>query len=275
MKVKCEICPHHCVLEDGQTGICRARKNSGGEIICENYGRVTSIALDPIEKKPLRRFYPGSKILSVGSYGCNLRCPFCQNSDIAMASGNKIETKFVPPEILIEKALELTTQGNIGIAYTYNEPLVGYEYVYDCSKLAKQNKLKNVIVTNGTICEKPLKELLPFIDAMNIDLKCFTERFYKMIGGDLETVKQTIKLASNVCHVEITTLIVPGENDGEAEIVELSEWLASVNPEIPLHITRFFPRWKMTDKDATPVKTIYNLAHSARKHLQYVYEGNC
>ena len=275
MKAECEICPHHCVLEDGQTGICRARKNSGGEIICENYGKVTSIALDPIEKKPLRRFYPGSKILSVGSYGCNMRCPFCQNSDIAMANGDKIETKFVPPEILIEKALELTAQGNIGIAYTYNEPLVGYEYVLDSAKLAQKSNLKNVVVTNGTICEKPLTELLPFIDAMNIDLKSFTERFYKMIGGDLETVKQTIRLAAKECHVEITTLIVPGENDSEAEIAELSEWLASVNPEIPLHITRFFPRWKMTDRDATPLETIYSLAKTAKKHLQYVYEGNC
>lgn len=275
MKEQCEICPHHCVLDEGQSGICGARKNRNGAIICDNYGKVTSIALDPIEKKPLRRFCPGSKILSVGSYGCNLRCPFCQNSDISMADGDHIQTQNVSPEMLVEKAIEAMPLGNIGIAYTYNEPLVGYEYVLDCSKLAKKNNLKNVVVTNGTICEKPLLELLPFIDAMNIDLKGFTEYFYKMIGGDFETVKQTIKLAVKACHIEITTLIIPGENDNETEINELAQWVSSVNPEIPLHITRFFPRWKMTDRDATPVKTIYGLADIARKHLKYVYEGNC
>ncbi len=275
MKTKCEICPHHCVLNEGKIGICKARKNSGGIIICVNYGKVTSIALDPIEKKPLYRFYPGSKILSIGSYGCNLRCPFCQNSDIAMVNGDQIETKYVEPVIIIEKALELMPQGNIGIAYTYNEPLVGYEYVLDCSKLARKQNLKNVVVTNGTICERPLTELLPFIDAMNIDLKGFSNRFYKMIDGDFETVKQTIKLAETKCHVEITTLIVPGENDSEVEIDELAQWLSSVNSNIPLHITRFFPRWKMTDRDATSVETIFELANIARRYLKYVYEGNC
>jgi len=275
MKVICELCPHHCALEEGKTGICRARKNVQGTIICENYGKVTSMALDPIEKKPLHCFYPGSRILSVGSYGCNLRCPFCQNSDISMADAGTAETQFVSPETLVEKALALVKQGNIGIAYTYNEPLVGYEYVLDCAKLAREHTLKNVLVTNGTICEKPLLELLPYIDAMNIDLKAFTERFYKMIGGDLETVKQTIRLAARTSHVEITTLIVPGENDSEAEMDALSLWLASVDPEIPLHVTRFFPRWKMTDRDATPVKTVYALAQIARRHLKYVYEGNC
>ncbi|MEI6578230.1 MAG: AmmeMemoRadiSam system radical SAM enzyme [Eubacteriales bacterium] len=275
MKTKCEICPHNCVLNEGKIGICKARKNSGGIIICVNYGKVTSIALDPIEKKPLYRFYPGSKILSIGSYGCNLRCPFCQNSDIAMVNGDQIETKYVEPVIIIEKALELMPQGNIGIAYTYNEPLVGYEYVLDCSKLARKQNLKNVVVTNGTICERPLTELLPFIDAMNIDLKGFSNRFYKMIDGDFETVKQTIKLAETKCHVEITTLIVPGENDSEVEIDELAQWLSSVNSNIPLHITRFFPRWKMTDRDATSVETIFELANIARRYLKYVYEGNC
>ncbi len=275
MKVICELCPHHCALEEGKTGICRARKNVQGTIICENYGKVTSMALDPIEKKPLHCFYPGSRILSVGSYGCNLRCPFCQNSDISMADAGTAETQFVSPETLVEKALALVKQGNIGIAYTYNEPLVGYEYVLDCAKLAREHTLKNVLVTNGTICEKPLLELLPYIDAMNIDLKAFTERFYKMIGGDLETVKQTIRLAARTSHVEITTLIVPGENDSEAEMDALSLWLASVDPEIPLHVTRFFPRWKMTDRDATPVKTVYALAKIARRNLKYVYEGNC
>jgi len=161
MKVTCELCPHHCVLNEGQTGLCNARKNCGGKIICENYGKLTSLALNPIEKKPLQRFYPGSKILSVGSYGCNLCCPFCQNSQISMTDGEHIQMVEVSPEALVEKALERVSKGNIGIAYTYNEPLVGYEYVRDCAKLAKERDLKNVVVTNGCISEQPLKELLP------------------------------------------------------------------------------------------------------------------
>lgn len=274
MKVTCELCPHHCTLEQGQTGLCRARKNVKGTIISESYGKITSVALDPIEKKPLNRFYPGSMILSVGSYGCNLRCPFCQNSDIAMADSS-IQTQYIAPETLVEKALALVPSGNIGIAYTYNEPLVGYEYVLDCAKLARENTLKNVVVTNGMICEEPLLALLPYIDAMNIDLKAFTESFYKKIGGDLATVKNTIRLAAKTCHVEVTTLVVPGENDTVEEMDALSSWLASIDATIPLHISRFFPQWQMNDRSATPVKTVYKLAEVARKHLEYVYEGNC
>lgn len=274
MKIICELCPHHCALEEGKIGICRARKNEQGTIISESYGKVTSISLDPIEKKPLYRFYPGSMILSVGSYGCNLRCSFCQNSDIATADSS-IKTQYITPQTLVEKALELTPHRNIGIAFTYNEPLVGYEYVLDCAKLAKENNLKIVVVTNGMICEKPLLDLLPFIDAMNIDLKAFTDSFYKKVGGDLSTVKNTIRLAAKSIHVEVTTLIVPGENDSEAEMEELSLWLASIDPDIPLHVARFFPRWQMNDRAATPVKTVYALAEVARKHLLYVYEGNC
>ena len=274
MKVICELCPHHCALEEGQIGICRARKNVQGTIISESYGKVTSLAMDPIEKKPLSRFCSGSMILSVGSFGCNLRCSFCQNSDIATADSS-IQTQDIPPQTLVDKALELKPRGNIGIAYTYNEPLVGYEYVLDCSKLVRKNNLKNVVVTNGMICEDPLLELLPYIDAMNIDLKAFTESFYKKVGGDLETVKNTICLAAKACHVEVTTLVIPDENDSEEEMDALSSWLASIDPSIPLHISRFFPHWKMNDRGATPVKIVYALAEIARKHLQYVYEGNC
>lgn len=274
MKVICELCPHHCALEEGKTGLCRARKNVQGTIISESYGKVTSLALDPIEKKPLSRFCSGSMILSVGSFGCNLRCSFCQNSDIATADSS-IQTQYIAPQTLVDKALELVPRGNIGIAYTYNEPLVGYEYVLDCAKLARENDLKNVVVTNGMICEDPLLELLPYIDAMNIDLKAFTENFYKTVGGDLETVKNTIRLAAKVCHVEVTTLVIPGENDTVEEMDALSSWLASIDPSIALHISRFFPHWKMNDRGATPVKTVYTLAGVARKHLQYVYEGNC
>lgn len=274
-KAVCKICPHKCRLKEGQEGFCRGRSCRDGKVICENYGKITSIALDPIEKKPLYHFYPGSKILSVGSYGCNLRCPFCQNHEISMIKGEEALYGEIGCKDLVYKANELKSKGNIGIAYTYNEPLISYEFVMDCAKLAKEQGLKNVVVTNGYICEEPLLEILPFIDAFNIDLKGFSQRFYDKLSGDLETVKNTIKMAAKHCHVEVTTLIIPGENDKEEEIKALSGWLSGISPEIPLHITRFFPRWKMTDRDSTPVKTVYRLAEIARRNLKYVYEGNC
>lgn len=275
MKVQCDICPHHCKIEEGHIGLCNARTNKNGTIVCDNYGRMTAVALDPIEKKPLYHYYPGSKILSIGSYGCNLNCPFCQNCDISMVGKRDIETEPVDIEELVKKALQLRDRGNIGIAFTYNEPLIGFEFVRDCAARAREMNLKNVVVTNGYICEEPLKRLLPLIDAFNIDLKGFTESYYHKLRGDLETVKRSIELATAKCHVEITTLIVPGENDSEEEIEALSNWIANINPEIPLHISRFFPRWKMYDKEATPVNKVYHLAEIARKHLKYVYEGNC
>ena len=274
MRVECNICSHHCRIEEGHVGLCKARRNDGGRIICDNYGKLTAVALDPIEKKPLYHFHPGSRILSVGSYGCNLDCPFCQNCDISM-SGGEIETQQTDPEELVQKALELKSRGNIGIAYTYNEPLIGFEFVRDCAELAKSNGLKNVAVTNGFLCEEPLKELLPVIDAFNIDLKCFTEEFYHKLRGDLGTVKRTIELAAAQSHVEVTTLIIPGENDSEEEMEQLSAWLAGLRPDIPLHISRFFPRYRMQDREATPVEQVYRLAEVARTHLKHVHEGNC
>lgn len=271
MKAECKVCPHRCKLDEGQLGFCRGRICRGGKVVCENYGKITSIALDPIEKKPLYHFYPGSRVLSVGSYGCNLRCPFCQNCDISMVKGTDIEYVEISCEDLVEKAYELKIMGNIGLAYTYNEPLIGYEFVRDCARLAKKRGLKNVVVTNGYICEEPLLELLDVVDAFNIDLKGFTREFYKKLQGDLETVKNTIEIAARHCHVEITTLIVPGENDSEDEIYELSKWLSGIRPDIPLHITRFFPRWKMRDKKPTPVATVFGLAEVARQNLKYVH----
>ncbi len=275
MKTECKICPHHCNIEEGHLGLCKARTNHNGEIISENYGRLTSVALDPIEKKPLYHFHPGSRILSIGSYGCNLNCPFCQNCDISMVTGAEIETEEVSVQEVVAKAKALKSMGNIGIAYTYNEPLIGFEFVRDCATLAKAEGLSNVVVTNGYICEEPLMELLPYIDAMNIDLKGFTEEFYHKLRGDLATVKRTIELAAAHTHVEVTTLIIPDENDSDEEMMELSGWLAGIRPDIPLHISRFFPRWKMQDKKATPVTKIYHLAELARKKLKYVHEGNC
>lgn len=274
-KITCEICPHHCSLKNGQSGLCRARSNKDNVIVPVNYGMITGIALDPIEKKPLRNFYPGSKILSVGSFGCNLNCEFCQNYEISMTSKDSIQSRYIAPEELAEAAEDLITRGNIGIAYTYNEPLIGYEYVRDCSVQARQKGLKNVLVTNGCFCVEPLEDLFPYIDAMNIDLKGFTEDFYRKIGGSLEAVKKFIIYASKKSHVEITTLIIPGENDSEDEIRELSEFIAEIDYTIPLHLSRFFPCYKMSHKKATEVGSVYNLAKIARESLDYVYEGNC
>ncbi|MEI8199388.1 MAG: AmmeMemoRadiSam system radical SAM enzyme [Eubacteriales bacterium] len=273
--VSCGICPHRCNLKEGQTGLCRARSNRGGQIRCDNYGLVTSLALDPIEKKPLHRFFPGSTILSAGSFGCNMHCPFCQNFEISMADINTSAYTSISPEKLISQAVSLKSKDNIGVAFTYNEPFVGYEYVWDSSVLAHKNDLKTVLVTNGYVNEEPLLRLLPYIDAMNIDLKTFSGEYYRLLGGNLEDVKRTISLSSLACHVEVTTLIVPGQNDTDEEMRSLSAWLASVNPDIPLHISRFFPRYKMLDRPATNIKTVYHLAGIARDALHFVYEGNC
>lgn len=274
MSLTCDLCFHHCQLEEGQTGFCRARANHGGQIVSLNYGRLTALALDPIEKKPLRRFHPGSQILSVGSFGCNLRCPFCQNASIAQV-GVDAQTRDVSPETLVQIASDLRERGNIGVAYTYNEPLVGYEYVRDCAALVHDAGMVNVLVSNGTTSETPWHALLPLIDAVNIDLKGFTSDWYRQLSGDLETVKRNITIAAQVCHVEVTTLIVPGKNDSPDEMAKEAQWLAGIDPTIPLHISRFFPRHHMSDLGPTPVSTVYHLADIARKHLRYVYTGNC
>ncbi len=275
MKIKCPICPNSCMLSEGQVGLCRARINKDGKIICENYGKLTAIALDPIEKKPLYRFFPGKMILSVGSYGCNLRCPFCQNYDISMADDSKVGTYQTQPDYLVDVALSMKDRNNIGIAYTYNEPLISYEYVKDCSVLAREKGLKNVLVTNVYVCREPLDNLLLYIDAMNIDLKAFNEDFYRKIGGDLETVKDTIVTASKSCHVEVTTLVIPGENDSVEEITSASRWIASIDENIPYHISAFYPRYKYSDKRPTSRKSVYDLVEEAKKYLKYVYPGNC
>ena len=275
MKTRCELCFHHCELDEGQTGLCRARGCRDSRIIPLNYGKLTSLALDPIEKKPLRRFRPGSLILSVGSFGCNLRCPFCQNHEISMAGDGELHTVELSPEQLAAKAAELVPQGNIGVAYTYNEPLIGYEYVRDCAALIHERGLVNVLVTNGTIEEAPWRELLPLIDAANIDLKGFTAAWYRNLGGDLDTVKRSIVLAAEQCHVEVTTLLVPGENDSVEEVRGLARWLAGVDSNIPLHLSRFFPRYRRADRPPTPVERVYHLADEARAYLTYVYTGNC
>lgn len=290
MKTVCKVCMHQCSLEPGQRGRCGARKNEGGKIVCENYGQVTSLALDPIEKKPLRMFRPGNYILSVGSYGCNLKCPFCQNHEISMAFRHKDITPgtvYMSPQMLAEKArdadvfLPSLQEGseNIGIAFTYNEPLVGWEYVRDTAKLVKEMGMDNVLVTNGTASRDVLEEILPYIDAMNIDLKAFREDTYRKFGGNLDVVKEFIARAAESCHVELTTLAVPGENVHMEEMKEEAKWIASVErsvgKKIPLHVTRFFPKYRMTDRAATDVRQVYRLAETARKYLEHVFVGNC
>lgn len=282
MEAICTVCMHHCHLMPGQRGICRARKNVDGKIICENYGYLTAMALDPIEKKPLRRFKPGSMVLSVGSFGCNLRCPFCQNHEISMLSADEAADRAggtgptcITPQTLVKKALQRRTVGNIGVAFTYNEPLVGWEYVRDTAKLVKRSGMDDILVTNGTASLEVLEELLPFIDAMNIDLKGFRESYYRKLGGDLDTVKRFIARAAKDCHVELTTLIVPGENDDIGEMEEEARWIASLDERIPLHVTRFFPRYQMMDREATEVEAVYRLADAARRYLTDVFVGNC
>ena len=276
MEKICPICPHHCKLSEGKVGKCRARINDNDEIIDLNYGRITSAALDPIEKKPLYRFYPRNWILSVGSFGCNLSCPFCQNYEISMADST-FQTQNIAPERLVELAVDLSKKprGNIGVAFTYNEPFISYEFVRDTAELLHEVGLKTVLVTNGTVAKQPLLAILPLIDAMNIDLKSFNANFYKWIGGDFETIKQTIKLSAEQCHVEVTTLIIPGKNDSAVEMEAEAKWLSSISPDLPLHISRFFPRYKLMDRPPTDVDTVYNLVSIAKKYLNYVYPGNC
>ena len=283
----CPVCFRQCRLAEGQTGPCGARIGRGGSVRPVFYGRLSSLALDPIEKKPLALFHPGSMILSAGSLGCNLHCPFCQNHEIAQAEKDGrfgVPTEQVAPEKLVETAEYLRGRGNIGIAFTYNEPLVGYEYVRDTAKLAHEKGLLCVLVTNGTAARPVLDELIPYIDAMNIDLKGFTDRYYQyVLQGNRGMVMDFIREAARHCHVELTTLIVPGMNDSREEMLALSGWIAGLQDvhggkpgrEIPLHISRFFPRYHMTDREATPVQTVYSLVSAARENLAFVYPGNC
>lgn len=279
-KMNCNVCFHGCLMEEGQAGLCRARAVRDGRIISLNYGQITSIALDPIEKKPLNRFCPGSMILSVGSYGCNLRCPFCQNVSISLSDGRaQPESEYVSPEHLCEIALRYKTKGNIGIAYTYNEPLMSYEYVRDVARLIHEHDMKNVLVTNGSVNTWVLDELEPYIDAMNIDLKSFNSDYYKnVLKGDFDTTKHFIEKAVSLAHVELTTLIIPNENDSVKEMRELSSWIHELelryDKKIPLHITRFFPRSAYKDRQPTEIASIFRLAEIARERLAFVYEGN-
>ncbi|MCR5627405.1 MAG: AmmeMemoRadiSam system radical SAM enzyme [Lachnospiraceae bacterium] len=274
-KIKCNVCMHACSLGPGQSGLCGARANRDGVIVSTNYGLVTSLALDPIEKKPLYMFHPGSYILSTGSYGCNLKCPFCQNYEISQATDDDMAflgVRRTTPEQLAQ--IVLSEPDSIGLAYTYNEPLISYEFVRDTSRLIHEGGKFNVLVTNGEANPEILDELLPYIDAMNIDLKGFTDEIYKRLGGDLSLVMSTIEKASKTCHVELTSLIVPGINDSLTEMEREAIWIASLNKDIPLHITRCFPRYKMPDIAPTDISLMRKMKAVAEKHLSHVFLGN-
>ena len=272
--MRCVVCPHLCELSEGQTGICKARRNIEGKIVSINYGKITSIGLDYIEKKPLSMFHSGSKILSVGSFGCNMDCPFCQNYSISTATEENVETKYISPFDLARMAEEMKDKGNIGVAFTYNEPMIGYEYVRDTAIETKKLGMKNVVVTCGNVFLPILEEVLPYIDAFNIDLKSFSKEQYKNLGGNLKTVQDFIVCAAKKSHVEITNLIVPGMNDTEEEMEALSSWLSSIDKAIPLHISRFFPNRNMTDCKPTDVSLLKNLYNIAKKNLDNVFLGN-
>lgn len=272
--IVCNICMHNCCLSEGRTGRCKIRKNVNGMNKSANYGLITSIALDPIEKKPLNYFYPGSKILSVGSFGCNLSCPFCQNDAISYAGINETITEYMEPEKLAVLAEKLKIRGNIGVAFTYNEPMIGFDYVLDTAIEVKKRGLYNVVVTNGSVTLETLQKVLKYIDAYNIDLKSFSQTFYKKIGGDLDTVLRFIKMAAEHAHVELTTLIIPDENDTQEELRKISAWIASVDRSIPLHITRFFPHGKMSYKKPTDIRLMKKLADIAKQYLDRVLLGN-
>lgn len=268
--VVCALCPRQCVISEDHTGFCRVRRNVGGKLYTLNYAACSSYALDPVEKKPLYHFHPGATILSLGTWGCNFACRFCQNWEIAQADP---DTRELLPETVAALAAR---QGSdcVGVAYTYSEPTVWFEYVLDTAQAVRARGLANVLVTNGYINPAPLAELLPFVDAMNIDVKGFTPEYYRtMCAGGLRAVQRTVAQAAGRCHVEITTLLVPGQNDAPQEIEALSRWLAGISPDIPLHFSRYFPQYKLR-LPATPVATLRQARDIARAHLRYVYIGN-
>ncbi len=271
-KVRCELCPHRCVLKEGQVGVCRVRKNIGGKLYTLNYGSVSSIAVDPIEKKPLFHFKPKSEVLSLSTVGCNMHCKHCQNWEISQAGMDFPYLKEMSPEEVMEIARNYE-----GIAWTYNEPTIWHEFTLDVSKMAKKEGLYTVYVTNGYINEEPLGEIGQYLDAMNIDVKAFTDEFYRKItGARLQPVLDTVERAYKMgIHIELTYLIIPTLNDSQEEIRKFAEWVYNLSPEIPVHFSRFFPIYKLTDKPPTPLKTMHNAYKIAKDvGLEYVYLGN-
>jgi len=273
--LKCTLCPHFCQVKEGKAGSCRVRQNVGGTLIAENYERLCSMRFDPIEKKPLYHFYPGRTILSVGSVGCNLHCRFCQNWEISQSGvASSFQLKNISAKQIIETALQ--EKDNIGIAYTYNEPAIWYEYMLDIAKLAHEKSLKNVMVTNGFINPEPLSELILYMDAFSVDLKAFNNNFYKeLTSAKLEPVLNSIKqIKAAGKHLEITNLVITNRNDKKEEFKEMLDWIANeVGRDTVLHISKYFPTYKMSEI-ATPDKTLFEFYDIASAKLDYVYLGN-
>jgi len=269
-KVACHLCPHECKMVNGLVGICGVRRNIDGKLYSLVYGETTSVSLDPIEKKPLYHYHSGEYILSMGTKGCNFKCPFCQNWEISQVL--EAPTENVTSEWVVKKAREAKS---FGIAYTYNEPFIWYEFVLDTAKLARKERLENVLVTNGYVNPEPLEEMLPFIDAMNIDLKSIDDDFYrKVCRGRVGPVLHTIKRSAESCHVELTNLIIPDLNDSDDDLTRLVDWIYdNVGPETPLHFSRYFPCYKL-DKPTTPIETLKRAEGIAKKKLKYVHLGN-
>lgn len=273
--VQCKLCPHSCMLENGEYGKCKTRVNQEGSLFTLSYGILSSISSDPVEKKPLYHFHPGRSILSIGSFGCNLSCDYCQNCEITQIN-DRVFSKHPSrtPEDMVNKAR--LHRNNIGLAYTYNEPVVYYEYMKRCAELLRDHQLSNVMVTNGFINQAPLKQLIPLIDAFNVDLKSFRNLFYlKRSGASLQPVLNTIEtIARSGSHLELTFLIIPGFNDAENEWVEMIQWISDHCPAYTvLHVSRYFPYYKMF-KPPTPLKTIQAFLDLAREKLDYVFPGN-
>ena len=269
-RVQCHLCPYECSIPPGGKGACGVRQNKAGILYSLVYGKTTGLSLDPIEKKPLYRYHPGEYILSLGTRGCNLHCDFCQNWHISQEVDAATEN--ITSEEVVERAKAMRS---FGIAYTYNEPFIWYEFVLDTAKQARRNGLKNVLVTNGFVNIEPLKGMLPYIDAMNIDLKAFDEDFYvKICRGSLKPVLDVIKISASACHVELTNLIIPTLNDSERSIKNMVDWIYSnLGPEVPLHISRYFPCYNMI-LPPTPIDTLKMAERIAKEKLKFVYIGN-
>ncbi|HHT46891.1 MAG TPA: AmmeMemoRadiSam system radical SAM enzyme [Firmicutes bacterium] len=272
--VICRLCPQECNLKEEQEGICGVRRVEGGRLLTMNYGLCGALAFDPVEKKPLYHFYPGYDILSLGSNGCNLHCSFCQNWALARGRASK-ELKEISAKDLLDILGDRPAREQLGIAYTYNEPTVWYEFVRDTAEMVAGEGYKNVLVTNGFINEEPLKELLPFIHGMNIDVKAFQDSFYRRYchGKGYKQVLKTVELALSKCHVELTYLIVTSLNDSPEEIRNFIDWVASLDKEIPVHFSRYFPGYRL-DMPPTPLEIMENAWETAREKLSYVYLGN-
>lgn len=275
-RVHCFLCGHHCKIADGKRGICAVRENRGGTLYTLVYDKVVSQNVDPIEKKPLFHFMPGSRSYSIATPGCNFRCLFCQNADISQMPNDvqRIIGSPVPPEAIVEGALRY---GCGSISYTYTEPTIFFELAYDTARLARGKGIKNVFVSNGYITKEALTEIRPYLDAANIDLKSFDDGFYrKVCGARLEKVLDSIRLYHSFgIWIEVTTLVIPGLNDGEEELKKIAGFLASLDVNIPWHVTAFHPTYKLMDRPRTPASTL----RAARKigldaGLRYVYEGN-